>query len=89
MQPWRFVRVTDPDLRRQVHDLVEAERRRTADELGERQAEFLKLKVEGILDCGEVLVVALMDGRERYVFGGAPCRRWTWPPPRAPSRTSG
>ncbi|HET6772267.1 MAG TPA: 5,6-dimethylbenzimidazole synthase, partial [Acidimicrobiales bacterium] len=44
-------------------------RRRTADELGERRAEFLKLKVEGILDCGEVLVVALMDGRERYVFG--------------------
>ena len=69
MQPWRFVRVTDPGLRRQVHDLVEAERRRTADELGERRAEFLRLKVEGILDCGEVLVVALMAGRERYVFG--------------------
>jgi 5,6-dimethylbenzimidazole synthase len=69
MQPWRFVRVTDPGLRRQVHDLVEAERQRTADELGERRAEFLRLKVEGILDCGEVLVVALMDGRERYVFG--------------------
>jgi 5,6-dimethylbenzimidazole synthase len=69
MQPWRFVRVTDPDLRRRVHDLVEAERRRTADELGERRAEFLRLKVEGILNCGEVLVVALMEGRERYVFG--------------------
>lgn len=69
MQPWRFVRVTDPGLRRRVHDLVEAERRRTADELGERRAEFLRLKVEGILDCGEVLVVALMAGRERYVFG--------------------
>lgn len=69
MQPWRFVRVTDPALRRSVHDLVEAERRRTADELGERRAEFLKLKVEGILDCGELLVVALMDGRDRYVFG--------------------
>jgi 5,6-dimethylbenzimidazole synthase len=69
MQPWRFVRVTDPDLRRAVHGVVEAERQRTADDLGERRAEFLRLKVEGILDCGEVLVVALMDGRERYVFG--------------------
>jgi len=69
MQPWRFVRVTDPALRRSIHDLVEAERQRTADELGERRAEFLKLKVEGILDCGELLVVALMDGRDRYVFG--------------------
>jgi 5,6-dimethylbenzimidazole synthase len=69
MQPWRFVRVTDPDLRRRVHEVVESERQRTADRLGERRAEFLRLKVEGILDCGEVLVVALMDGRERYVFG--------------------
>jgi 5,6-dimethylbenzimidazole synthase len=69
MQPWRFVRVTDPDLRRRVHEVVEAERQRTADRLSERRAEFLRLKVEGILDCGEVLVVALMDGRERYVFG--------------------
>ena len=69
MQPWRFVRVTDPDLRRAVHGVVEAERQRTADDLGERRAEFLRLKVEGILECGEVLVVALMDGRERYVFG--------------------
>ena len=69
MQPWRFVRVTDPELRRRVHDVVETERRRTADELGPRRSEFLRLKVEGILDCGELLVVALMDGRERYVFG--------------------
>ena len=69
MQPWRFVRITDPALRRSVHGLVEDERRRTADELGERRADFLRLKVEGILDCGEVLVVALMDGRDRYVFG--------------------
>jgi 5,6-dimethylbenzimidazole synthase len=69
MQPWRFVRVTDPGLRRRLYDLVEAERLRTADELGARRAEFLQLKVEGILDCGEVLVVALMDGRDRYVFG--------------------
>jgi 5,6-dimethylbenzimidazole synthase len=69
MQPWRFVRITDRGLRRRLYDLVEAERQRTADELGPRRAEFLQLKVEGILDCGEVLVVALMDGRDRYVFG--------------------
>jgi 5,6-dimethylbenzimidazole synthase len=69
MQPWRFVRITDPVLRRSVHDLVEAERQRTADELGSRRAEFLRLKVQGILECGELLVVALMDGRDRYVFG--------------------
>lgn len=69
MQPWRFVRVTDPGLRRRLHAIVEAERQRTAAELGSRRAEFLRLKVEGILDCGEVLVVALMDGRDRYVFG--------------------
>jgi 5,6-dimethylbenzimidazole synthase len=71
MQPWRFVRVVEPGLRRALHDLVDDERRRTADALAEvgRGDEFLRLKVEGVLECGEVLVVALTDGRERYVFG--------------------
>ena len=69
MQPWRFIRITQPGLRQQIHTLVEAERRRTAEALGERQEEFMRLKVEGILECGELLVAALADGRERHVFG--------------------
>ncbi|EEG08498.1 5,6-dimethylbenzimidazole synthase [Pseudogulbenkiania ferrooxidans] len=69
MQPWRFIRISGAQLRRDMHALVEAERVRTAEALGERQDEFMRLKVEGILDCGEVLVAALMDGRERHVFG--------------------
>jgi len=69
MQPWRFIRITDRQLRAQMHALVDAERRRTATALGEREDEFMRLKVEGILDCGEVLVAALMDGRERHIFG--------------------
>jgi len=69
MQPWRFVHITDPALRREIHKLVEAERTATAQALGERQEEFLRLKVEGILQCGELLVAALMDGREGHVFG--------------------
>ncbi len=69
MQPWRFVRVTDGELRQRIHALVEAERLRTAEALGPRGAEFLRLKVEGVLQCGELLVAALADGRERHVFG--------------------
>ena len=69
MQPWRFIRITDPALRTAIHALVEAERRATADALGERQDEFMRLKVEGVRECGELLVVALADGRERHVFG--------------------
>jgi 5,6-dimethylbenzimidazole synthase len=69
MQPWRFVRVTDPALRRQIHNLVEDERHRTAAALGARQDEFLRLKVQGILECGELLVAALCDAREQHVFG--------------------
>lgn len=69
MQPWRFVRVLDAAIREQLVELVEAERMRTADALGERRDEFMRLKVEGIRDCGEVLVAALCDGRERFVFG--------------------
>jgi 5,6-dimethylbenzimidazole synthase len=37
--------------------------------LGSRAAEFLALKVEGILDCAELLVVALGEGRDAHVFG--------------------
>ncbi|CAJ0683832.1 5,6-dimethylbenzimidazole synthase [Ralstonia holmesii] len=69
MQPWRFIRITDRQLRTQMHAQVDAERRRTASALGEREDEFMRLKVEGILDCGEVLIAALMDGRERHIFG--------------------
>ena len=69
MQPWRFLRITDADLRRKIHALVEDERLRTAEALGERSDAFLRLKVEGILDCGELIVASLTDGREKHVFG--------------------
>ncbi|MEW5973311.1 MAG: 5,6-dimethylbenzimidazole synthase [Pseudomonadota bacterium] len=69
MQPWRFLRITDAVLRGRIHALVEEERLRTAEALGERSDEFMRLKVEGILDCGELLVASLADGRERHVFG--------------------
>lgn len=69
MQPWRFIRVTNPDLRHRIHALVEEERRLTARALGRREQEFLALKVEGIRDCAELLVVALRDGREAHIFG--------------------
>lgn len=69
MQPWRFIRIRDRALREDIHGLVEAERVRTAEALGERSDEFMRLKVEGILDCAELLVAGLMDGREAHVFG--------------------
>jgi len=69
MQPWRFIRITRPALREAIHGLVEAERVRTAEALGERADAFMQLKVEGIRDCAELLVVALMDQRESHIFG--------------------
>ncbi|KIZ49696.1 cob(II)yrinic acid a,c-diamide reductase [Pseudomonas oryzihabitans] len=69
MQPWRFLRISDLALRQRLHELVEEERCATAEALGERSDDFMKLKVQGILDCAEVLVAALMDGREAHVFG--------------------
>lgn len=69
MQPWRFIRIQDASLRVRIHALVEAERLKTAEALGERKDEFGKLKVEGILECGELLVAALADDREKHVFG--------------------
>ncbi len=69
MQPWRFIRITDAALRRRIHALVDEERPRTAEALGERSDEFLALKVEGILECAELFVVALGDDRDAHVFG--------------------
>ncbi|MCY1520200.1 5,6-dimethylbenzimidazole synthase [compost metagenome] len=69
MQPWRFIRISSAERRRDIHALVEAERVRTAEALGERSDAFMKLKVEGIRDCAELLVAALMEGREAHVFG--------------------
>jgi 5,6-dimethylbenzimidazole synthase len=69
MQPWRFIRIRSPELRVGIHALVEQERVQTARALKEREDEFMKLKVEGVLDAAEVLVVALPPGREAHVFG--------------------
>jgi 5,6-dimethylbenzimidazole synthase len=74
MQPWRFIRISDATLRQSIHKLVDEERKQTAEAIGEventaRMAEFMRLKVEGILDCGEVLVATLCDQREQHIFG--------------------
>ena len=74
MQPWRFIRITDNELRQAIHKQVDLERIKTAQAIGEyettaRMAEFLRLKVEGILECGELLVATLCDKRDAQVFG--------------------
>jgi 5,6-dimethylbenzimidazole synthase len=68
-QPWRFIRITRPELRQQIHGLVQQERQRTAAALEERGEEFLRLKIDGVLECGELLVVAVRDGGAREIFG--------------------
>lgn len=69
MQPWRFIRITDPALRRAIHAQVRTECEATAEACGSRADEVRRLKLEGILECGELLVAALADGRENYVLG--------------------
>lgn len=74
MQPWRFIRITDKQIRTAIHAQVEEERVNTAKAIGEyentaRMAEFMRLKVEGVLDCGELLVATLCDHREEHIFG--------------------
>jgi uroporphyrin-III C-methyltransferase len=68
MQPWRYVRVRDAQVRAQVAALVDREREATAQQLGERAGEFLRLKVEGVRECAELLVVALAPD-DGTVFG--------------------
>lgn len=69
MQPWRFIRITDLKLRKAIYQLVEIERIQTAKALKEREDEFMQLKVEGINECAELIVVALPHQREQHIFG--------------------
>lgn len=74
MQPWRFIRISNSSRRTEIHALVNDERQLTAKAIAShenaaRMEAFLKLKVEGILECGELLVVTLCDRREQHVFG--------------------
>lgn len=68
-QPWRFVRITRPQLRREIHDLVQQEREQTAEALGSRREAFLRLKVEGVRECAELIIAAVRHGASREVFG--------------------
>jgi 5,6-dimethylbenzimidazole synthase len=69
MQPWRFIRISKNRLREKIYQQVELERINTAKALAEREEEFMKLKVEGIMGCAELIVVALPDKREQHIFG--------------------
>lgn len=69
MQPWRVIRISDVGVRQSIKQLVEEERVATAEALAEREDEFMRLKVEGIEHCGELLVISLCDQREKHIFG--------------------
>jgi len=69
MQPWHFIRITDINLRKTIQQHVEQERLNTAEALNQRKEAFMKLKIEGILDCSELLIVSLTHQREKYILG--------------------
>ncbi len=69
MQPWRFLRITDSLLRDSIHALVDKELLITAAALPSRNEEFLKVKIEGIKECAELLVVSLMPDRDKHIIG--------------------
>ena len=68
MQPWRFIRVRNAASRSAIAALVNEECMLTAQALGEREAEFARLKVEGIHECAELLV-AVMAPDDGTIFG--------------------
>lgn len=68
MQPWRFIRIRKQALRQKIVGLVDSERLATAQAMGERDAEFMRLKVEGIGECAELFAVVLAPD-DGTVFG--------------------
>lgn len=69
MQPWRFIHMTNPEYRQSLIDLVNEERLKTAEALGERGETFMEMKVEGIRECSDIIIVVLPHEREEYIFG--------------------
>ncbi len=59
MQPWRFIRVQNDQVREDVARLVDEEIKATANEIGSRKSEFLKLKLEGVRSCAQLVAVVL------------------------------
>lgn len=69
MQPWRFIRITDPELRQRLYQQVIDEQDCTAKALPSRNDEFKKVKIEGMRECAELLAVVLMPERGRHLIG--------------------
>ena len=69
MQPWRFVRITDHDIRMKIYQLVKTEIAETGEHVGSKKETYMKLKLEGIRECAEIWVAALMEGRDKYILG--------------------
>ena len=57
MQPWRFIHIQQSELRETIAKLVAAERLETAEHMGARKAELMKLKLEGVRECAELFAV--------------------------------
>lgn len=68
MQPWRFIRISNISLRQQLLNLVEQERQQTAQAMRQRCDEFMRLKVEGMRDCAELIAVVLAPD-DGTIFG--------------------
>jgi 5,6-dimethylbenzimidazole synthase len=73
-----------------LHDTVERERVLTARALGQREDEFMRPEGARPARCGRTARCrAGPTAAKNTSSAAAPCRRWTWPRPLAPSRTSG
>ena len=59
MQPWRFIRIKEDQLRENIAGLVDEEISASAEQIGTRKKEFLKLKLEGVRSCAELVAVVL------------------------------
>ena len=69
MQPWRFIRITSQSVRGEIYKLAKTEIEKTGELIDGDKQTYAGLKLEGINDCAEVWVAALMEGRDKYMLG--------------------
>jgi len=71
MQPWRFIRVLNQKVRKMIRRVVLDERQKTADAIDSaegRGEEFLKLKIDRIDSCSDLLVLCSVSSRAKHIF---------------------
>lgn len=72
MQPWRMIRVKDSKLLDNLHTIIEEEKiltKQAIEEESKRGEEFSYIKIHGIKECSDVILITSSPNSHKHIFG--------------------